>query len=459
MEGHSPMKKRTYASVAVNRVHVEALCVGRAGQNVVVGLDVGKWEVRSMMRWQDGTLGQGWKIAQPSQLGELITRLRELAQGRQLLVALEPTGTYGEPLRQALTDAGLAVLRISPKAAHDYAEIFDGVPSQHDGKDAAVVAELAALGKGRAWPFVARTDWEEELAFWVDELDVQQRQGQRWASRLEGLLARHWPEATRRLPLTSGTLLRALAHYGDPRRLAADAQASARLWRWSYGQLVAAGQAAVLADAQHSVGVRLGRWSRRQLRRYAQRALAVRRRAARARRALRRLAQGHAVLQAQGRVVGVPTACVLWACLGDPRDYDSAAAYRKAMGLNLAERSSGAYQGQLRISKRGQALVRQWLYFAALRLAQQEPVWSWFEAKKTAADRGGRCAAVAVMRKLALGLYQVARSAEPFDVRRLFTVEAGSGTGAKSSGKPRGRSRRERRPPGGSATQGRARQG
>ena len=111
---------------------------------------------------------------------------------------------------------------------------------------------------------------------------------------------------------------------------------------------------------------------------------------ARARRALRRLAQGHAVLQAQGRVVGVPTACVLWACLGDPRHYDSAAAYRKAMGLNLAERSSGAYQGQLRISKRGQPLVRQWLYFAALRLAQQEPVWSWFQEKKTTADRGGR---------------------------------------------------------------------
>jgi transposase len=445
------MKKRTYASVAVNRVSVEALCAGRAGQNVVVGLDVGKWEVRSMMRWQDGTLGQGWKIAQPKQLGEFIARLRELAQGRQLLVAMEPTGTYGEPLRQALTDAGLAVMRISPKASHDYAEIFDGVPSQHDGKDAALVAELAALGKGRAWPFEARTDWEEELSFWVDELEVQQRQWQRWASRLEGLLARYWPEATRRLPLASGTLLRALAHYGDPRRLAADEQAAERLWRWSYGTLLAEGLAAVIAEAKDSVGVRLGAWSRRQLRRYAKRALAVRRRAARAKRELRRLAQGHPVLEAQGRVVGVPTACVLWACLGDPRRYDSAAAYRKAMGLNLKERSSGAYQGKLRISKRGQPLVRQWLYFAALRLAQQEPVLSWFQAKKTAEDRGGRHAAVAVMRKLALGLYQVARSAEPFDVGRLFTAEKVCATRTKSS-------RGKRCPSGCSATKGRQRQ-
>jgi hypothetical protein len=32
-------------------------------------------------------------------------------------------------LRQACTDAGIEVQRVSPKAAHDYAEVFDGVPS------------------------------------------------------------------------------------------------------------------------------------------------------------------------------------------------------------------------------------------------------------------------------------------------------------------------------------------
>ncbi len=60
----------------------------------------------------------------------------------------------------------------------------------------------------------------------------------------------------------------------------------------------------------------------------------------------------HVVLQAQGKVVGVPTACVLWTSTGDPRKYHAAAAYRKAMGLNLVERSSGKYKGRLRISKR-----------------------------------------------------------------------------------------------------------
>ena len=126
------------------------------------------------------------------------------------------------------------------------------------------------------------------------------------------------------------------------------------------------------------------------------------------------------MLQAQGKVVGVPTACVLWVSTGDPRDFDSAGAYRKAMGLNLAERSSGTYQGRLRISKRGSARTRQWLYFAVLRLVQQCGVRPWYEAKKARHEGEARQVVVAVMRKLAVALYHVGVRNEEFQPRRLF---------------------------------------
>jgi transposase len=135
---------------------------------------------------------------------------------------------------------------------------------------------------------------------------------------------------------------------------------------------------------------------------------------------LRQLAAGHPVLEAQGKVVGVPTACVLWVSTGDPRDFDSAGAYRKAMGLNLAERSSGTYQGRLRISKRGSARTRQWLYFAVLRLVQQCGVRPWYEAKKARHEGEARRVLVAVMRKLAVALYHVGVRNEGFQPRRLF---------------------------------------
>jgi transposase len=119
-------------------------------------------------------------------------------------------------------------------------------------------------------------------------------------------------------------------------------------------------------------------------------------------------------------VVGVTTACVLWVTLGDPADYPCGSAYRKAVGLNLKERSSGRYRGQLKISKRGPSLARRWLYFAAMRVVQDPAVKPWFEAKK-AKDKGrGQGALLAVARKLTLALYAVAVRGETFDARRLL---------------------------------------
>jgi transposase len=311
----------------------------------------------------------------------------------------------------------------------------DGVPSQHDGKDAAVVAELAALGKAKPWVYQAADPWEEELAYWVEEMVAQRQMLTPWQGRLEGLLARHWPEASQVLKLSSGTLLRILKRYGTPQALAADADAATQLARWGRSLLSAAKIEELLAGARSSVGVRAGPWQQRQIQEYAERVLAARQQANRARRRLRQLAAGHPVLQAQGKVVGVPTACVLWVSTGDPRDFDSAGAYRKAMGLNLAERSSGTYQGRLRISKRGSARARQWLYFAAMRLVQQCGVRPWYEAKKARHEGEARRVLVAVMRKLAVALYHVGVRNEGFQPRRLFgRIGRGSGRSAARSG-------------------------
>jgi transposase len=154
----------------------------------------------------------------------------------------------------------------------------------------------------------------------------------------------------------------------------------------------------------------------------------------RSRRQLRQLAQGHEVLQAQGAVIGLPTACVLWSCVGDPHHYESGGAYRKAMGLNLVERSSGMYEGKLRLSKRGSSRARQWLYFAALRLVQKAGVSQWYQAKKARDNDEAKRALVAVMRRLVLALHAVGTRGETFELRRLFPQtaqrRAKSGSGA-----------------------------
>jgi transposase len=414
------MRRKAYGATRVNHVCGEQLMRGKEGIAVTIGVDVGKYELWAVCRWADGRFERPWRIKNPSEIATFVTLLQQVRSGRNLIVAMESSGTYGDALRQALAQNGIRVERVSGKAAHDYAEVFDGVPSQHDGKDAAVVAELAALAKSSPWPYQPADAWQQELSFWVDGMVVQRQLVAMWQGRLEGLLARHWPEATQVLKLSSATLLRVLACYGSPQALAADPQAAEQLARWGGKWLAAEKITKLLAGAAASVGVIAGAWEKRRLQEYAQQALQARRQGEQAQRRLRVLARGHSVLEAQGQVVGVPTACVLYVSTGDPRDFYAAAAYRKAMGLNLVERSSGVYQGQLHLSKRGSARSRQWLYFAVLRLVQQAGVRPWYEAKKAQSPQEAKRVLVAVMRKLALALYHVGVHNEAFDARRLF---------------------------------------
>jgi transposase len=423
------MISRAYRATDVNGVDARPIDRRSPGQPLVVGIDMGKYEMQAVARWPDGRFERPWRVLNPAQVPALVALLQALAQGRPLTVALEPSGTYGDALRQALGDAQMVVHRVSPKAAHDYAEIFDGVPSQHDGKDAAVVAELAALGKSEEWPYRPPDVWEQELAYQADWLDAHRRVLVMWLGRIEARLARHWPEAAQVLDLSSATLLRALAQYGGPAELAADPKAVAQLRQWGGRWLAAEKAQRLVAAAAATIGVRQGEVERAQLRAFAGEALRVRREVARSRARLRRLAQGQPVLEAQGRVVGVVTACVLWVGCGDPRDYSCGRAYLKAMGLNLVERSSGICQGELHISQRGCARVRQWLYFAALRLANKPGVKQWYQARQARGGGSAKGALVGVMRKLALALYHVGARGAEFDPRKLFSGAEGKAQG------------------------------
>lgn len=440
------MKREAYRAVDVKRIFVDSLVADKTSLAVVVGFDIDKNEFLATLRWSDGRFERPWRAKNPEEIPDMLHRLERLADGRSLTIAMESTGTYGDALRQAVTDAKFTVHRVSGKAVHDYAEIFDGVPSQHDGKDAGMVAELAAMGKSSPWPYKAPTEFDQELRYWVERADIQQRIGMLWLGRLEALLARHWPEATRYLELNSETLLQVLVEYGGPAALAADTHAAQRLRGWGGPFLKKEKIARFLQVSASSLGVRQTAVDRRRIQECAAAALLAKHEVWKASGTLKKLAQGHATIVRQAAVVGWATACVLWVHLGDPADYHCAEAYRKAMGLNLKERSSGRYQGQLKITKRGPGAVRRWLYFAAMRLAQEADVAGWYEVKKGQRPKGGTRALIAVMRKLALGLYAVGVGAEPFDARRLFSPAVGkrSRRGAGSAKKKQQKRQRQK---------------
>lgn len=427
------MRGRAYSATSVKDVEVGKLMERRGSQAVVLGVDVSKKEFKVTPRWADGGFERPWKAENPLGIPGLVGLIRQLGVGRDLVVAMEPSGTYGDPLRQALADAGIAVHAVSPKASHDYAEVFDGVPSQHDGKDAGVVAELSAIGKSQTWKYEPPSPSDQEMHYWVDWMDAHQEQFGRWCNRIEGWLGRHWPELCELLELHSVTLLRTLGHYGAPAAVVADPQAADRLRGWGGATLKQEKVALILTSARQTVGVRCSRVDVDRVQSYVQEALRSREQVERARGRLKELARDNLVIQVQAEAVGVPTACILWVRLGDPRNYPCGAAYRKAAGLNLKERSSGVYQGQLRISKRGSAQVRRWLYLAALRILPCPGVWQWYTAKKARDGGKSKPAIVGVMRKLMLALHTVGAKGEEFDSSRLFPQGSATRRGRKDA--------------------------
>jgi transposase len=412
-------RSKPYSSISVKLVEIDSLCKGRDAQRCTVGVDVAKAEFFVAVHWPDMSFEKPWKVASPGGIGLLVAKLKELNVICPVTVAMESSGTYGDALRQALSDARIAVVRVSSKAVKDQSEGFDGVPSQHDGKDAAVIADLASRNKCRRWDHEPAGEDDQELRYWVRRLDSSQRIKQVYSGKLEALLARHWPEADRLISGSGATMIRALLHWGDPRELGADPQAAAQLSQMGGPWLKAEKIAKLIESARGTSGVRMGVWEKQEIQDLARQIRAERKQIACCRRRLEELGEKHEVIQLQKPALGVVTACVLWTCLGDPRDYSSAGAYRKAMGLNLIEHSSGTWKGQLRLSKRGQRQSRKWMYFSALRWMRSPEVKRWATAKRARDGGKGSRAVTGVMRKLSLAAWHIAQG-QVFDRARLF---------------------------------------
>src|SRR5687768_4062328 len=111
------MNKRVYCAVGIRHVQMDKIVAGRDGLEVATGVDVGKQEMKVVLRWSDGRFEKPWGVANPEEIPRLVEALKVLGQGRnrKMLVAMEPTGTYGDALRQALFDAEIELHLVSGK--------------------------------------------------------------------------------------------------------------------------------------------------------------------------------------------------------------------------------------------------------------------------------------------------------------------------------------------------------
>ena len=408
-----------YRSVAVKKMSLDSLLESIGDASVIVGVDIAKEDMFATIEaGGEPKVTMRWK--HPTETRMLVEVLLVLRARGPVEVVMEPSGTYGDALRAQLEEVGIPVFRVNPKRCHDAAEVYDGVPSLHDVKSATILCKLHRDGASEPWPM--RSDHERRLGAILRILEVHAKELHRNCNRLEGLLARHWPELTQHLELRTATLLELLVAYGGPQAVASDEEGARNLMRRIGGRYLALKKIeAVIRSARSSVGVPQLDEERELVMRVAAEARRAQKLSKKVKTRVERLSESEGATQEMAPVVGKTTAAVMVAALGDPRNYESATAFLKSTGLNLKEKSSGKKKGGLHITKRGPGVVRLFLYLAALRLLKDNPVVRAWYAKKVK-RQGGRAkskAVVAIMRKLVLALWSVAHG-EVFDATKLF---------------------------------------
>ena len=211
------MKKRAYKATNVNRVNIESLKKKIQGKEIVIGIDIAKTDNYATIMTKERESIITVKYKQPAETMRFIEFIQNL-QASRCEVAMESTGTYGDPLREQLLKAGIPVFRVSAKRSHDMAEVYDGVPSLHDAKSAAIIAHLHIGGMSQSWPSKPNDFRDTKAA--INEMSIYHAQYYENINRMEALLARFWPEVPGILPLTTVTLISILEIYGSPTVLA-----------------------------------------------------------------------------------------------------------------------------------------------------------------------------------------------------------------------------------------------
>ncbi len=415
------MKKRVYRALAIRKVDIERLREFTSGNRIIFSVDAAKTDFYGAIYNESKDVGLTVKWKSPDEVGLMLEVLKGL-ESSSLEVVVEPTGTYSDAFREQIEKQGYPVYLVSPKRSHDASEVYDGVPSSHDAKSAAIIGKLHLEGLSKPWP--RKSEQQRRLSAALLMARVHRRQLDDNTNRLEAQLARHWPELPRILSLESASLLGLLGTYGGPSEVKNDRENVYGLLRRIGRSLAYDKQTEVIDSAVSTIGVPMIPPEEEAIKELAKEIDRNRVALRESKKKVRQIMEDVGVspgLKEMSKVAGQITTAILWVALGEPVLYESSGAYLKAAGLNLKERSSGTYKGCLKITKRGSGQVRQYLYLAVLRLIRSDSLIRKWYAKKVARDGGKKGnAIVALMRKLLIGLWRVGRDGAAFDSSKLF---------------------------------------
>jgi transposase len=313
--------KRTYAAVDVEHFDLAAV-LPLVTVGCIVSIDVAKTKFVAAIATAGGDVLKLVKFEHPRQTAAFLGLLRSLQHAeRRPVVVMEPTGTYGDALRYQCHALGLPVHMMPPKHTHDFAEVFDGVPSMHDPKAATVLAKLQAIQPSGRWQ--PESEARRDLRAWVDQRRPIGRMLAIYHGHLEAMLARHWPEFEAHVDVFhQRSWFALLKEFAGPQAVMASLEPAAQtLRRASRGTLAPARVQAIVGSAKGTTGVPMTVGEQERLRGIAEQIELQTRRLEAVDAKLAELVGRDPVLDRIATVVGPACAAAIGSLVGSPLDF------------------------------------------------------------------------------------------------------------------------------------------
>jgi transposase len=391
-------------------------------KTLIVTLDIGKTIHYGYFRTPQNQDIKPFRIHNTRQSFELFWK--KLSQFKhnhgldEVVVGFESTGSYAEPISNFLRKKPVNLVQVNPMHTKRVKELTGNSPNKTDRKDPRVIADVISLGHALTVIVPEGAAAQLRRLAHARERAVERRTAM--GNQLQNLVFVIFPEFGDIIKPTTKTGMYLIKHYPDPvsianlggkklhsivRKISRGRYSQERVEKLYRAALdtvgIAQGKESILLEITH-LASNIENENRHIEHLEAQMALY-----------LTQIPYSDSILSLKG--IGKITVAGLVGEVGDFRKFKTISEITKLAGLDLFEVSSGNHNGMHRISKRGRALMRKLLFFAALNAVKSHGIMH--TKYRTMLDNGTSKmkALVAVARKLLRIIFALARDNTEYD--------------------------------------------
>jgi transposase len=348
-------------------------------KTLIVTVDLGKITNTGYCRFPDGTAVEPFEFFNNGRgfntFWQCISRAKQTHKLQDMVIGFESTGPYGEPLLHYLRKRKTKLVQVNPMHTKRLKELQGNSPNKTDKKDPKVIADIIALG--HTLSLVVPEGPAAQLRRLTQARERCVKRHTLLLNQLHDLVFILFPECFQVINSVKGKSIQyLLTHYPTPHdivKLGVE-PLTLLLKKISRGTLGEQRASALHEAAAISEGVQEAQDSivfeiRGILALIAEHRRFITRAEKLLGEYLKQIPYSRSILALKG--IGTITAAGLIGEVGDFTKFSTIAEIMKLAGLDLFEISSGKHQGRRRISKRGRALMRKLLYFAALNVVRK----------------------------------------------------------------------------------------